>query len=251
MGRAAGEAKGTGPVLARRLGPRRPLSPTERHFLFLEFGPGAGAFDAAVYMRKTDGSAAVRLGEGRPLAISPDGTTVLAPRRTPGSLPHLVLLPTGPGRRSPLPTTASPDSTGRSGCPTARESCSPPRRKTARPALCPRSAGRQRAADYPRGRRAPGRCHETVSPDGQSVLAFSGTARPLSFRSREEIRRPVAGLNPGDRAVQWTGGRTFPLRGSPEEIAGQGLAARSGDRKPAALQGDLCRPSRRTVSGTS
>jgi len=49
----------------------------------------------AVYIRKTDGSPAILLGEGAALALSPDGKWVVA--QSPGSPAQLRLLPTGVG----------------------------------------------------------------------------------------------------------------------------------------------------------
>jgi hypothetical protein len=60
---------------------------------------GGGA-DRSIYLRTTDGAPAVRLGEGVPLAISPDKQWVLS---TPVAADRLVLLPTGVGRSRPLP----------------------------------------------------------------------------------------------------------------------------------------------------
>ncbi len=62
--------------------------------LFDETGEGGGS-SYAVYLRGTDGSEAVRLGDGHALALSPDGKWALStPHATPA---ELVLLPTGPG----------------------------------------------------------------------------------------------------------------------------------------------------------
>ncbi|HEX6906463.1 MAG TPA: hypothetical protein VF154_07655 [Terriglobales bacterium] len=47
------------------------------------------------YVRKTDGSPAVLLGEGAAVALSPDGKWVVA--QSPGSPAQLRLLPTGVG----------------------------------------------------------------------------------------------------------------------------------------------------------
>ena len=57
--------------------------------------------DFVTYLRGTDGSAAVRLGPGYPLEISPDGkwAMVLGSTRAPS---QLVLLPTGTGEARPL-----------------------------------------------------------------------------------------------------------------------------------------------------
>ena len=68
---------------------------------FTEEAEGGGP-GYSVYLRKTDGSPAVRLGEGEAIALSPDGKWVLAAlvRLNP---PPLVLLPTGAGEPKPLP----------------------------------------------------------------------------------------------------------------------------------------------------
>jgi eukaryotic-like serine/threonine-protein kinase len=69
------------------------VSPDGRTILFSEFGDAAGP-KGAVYLRKTDGSAAVLLGEGSGINLSPDGRWALATSR---SSEGLVVLPTGPG----------------------------------------------------------------------------------------------------------------------------------------------------------
>jgi hypothetical protein len=67
--------------------------------LFSEL-PEGGAEGGFVYVRKTDGSPAVRLGEGQGFAVSPDGNWALARRSSPQ---RLVLLPTGVGEEKTLP----------------------------------------------------------------------------------------------------------------------------------------------------
>jgi Tol biopolymer transport system component/tRNA A-37 threonylcarbamoyl transferase component Bud32 len=70
------------------------LSPDGKTLLFYEAGEGGGA-PYAVYLRMTDGSPAVRLGEGIALALSPDQKWVIStPLRSPG---ELILLPTKAG----------------------------------------------------------------------------------------------------------------------------------------------------------
>jgi eukaryotic-like serine/threonine-protein kinase len=75
------------------------LSHDGRTVLFNEAGEGGGP-KYAVYIRKTDGSPAVRLGEGNGLSLSPDEKWVLA--RLNGKLSPLVLLPTGVGEMKPI-----------------------------------------------------------------------------------------------------------------------------------------------------
>ena len=59
------------------------LSSDGRTLLFEEEGEGAGD-TYAIYVRGTDGSAAIRLGEGRALCVATDGKSVLGLNR--GSL---------------------------------------------------------------------------------------------------------------------------------------------------------------------
>ena len=73
----------------------RDMSPDGRTILFDETGEGTGE-KYGVYLRRTDGSAAVRLGDGSAMSLSPDGKWALAV--TTGSTPHqLVIYPTGAG----------------------------------------------------------------------------------------------------------------------------------------------------------
>jgi Tol biopolymer transport system component len=73
----------------------RDISADGRTLLFDESGQGGGP-NYSVYIRKTDGSPAVRLGDGAAYALSPDGKWVAS--SPPGPPPQpLVLLPTGPG----------------------------------------------------------------------------------------------------------------------------------------------------------
>jgi eukaryotic-like serine/threonine-protein kinase len=75
------------------------LSPDGNEILFQEAGEGGGP-KYAVYIRKTDGSPAIRLGEGSGIALSPDGKWALARlNQTPAPF---VLLPTGVGEMKPV-----------------------------------------------------------------------------------------------------------------------------------------------------
>jgi eukaryotic-like serine/threonine-protein kinase len=69
------------------------MSADGKTIVFSETGEAAGA-NYSLYLRKTDGSAAVRLGDGGFGFLSPDGKWVLAMDRSPAKL---VLLPTGVG----------------------------------------------------------------------------------------------------------------------------------------------------------
>ena len=87
------------------------ISPDGQTLLFREEGE-AGGESYAVYLRKTDGSPAVRLGDGASLALSPDGKWALCTR--PDRLADLFLLPTKAGESKALPrSTVSQFNTGR------------------------------------------------------------------------------------------------------------------------------------------
>lgn len=68
------------------------LSPDGSRALFYEGGVGGGP-KGSVYLRGTDGSPAVRLGDGTAQALSPDGRWAI----TRTTAPHLDLIPTGAG----------------------------------------------------------------------------------------------------------------------------------------------------------
>jgi Tol biopolymer transport system component len=74
------------------------LSPDGRTLLFTEVSAPVGA-NYSFYMRGTDGSPVVRLGEGMAQDISPDGRWILAITQMP---PRLVIYPIGSGERRTL-----------------------------------------------------------------------------------------------------------------------------------------------------
>jgi Tol biopolymer transport system component len=71
------------------------ISNDAKSMLFAELSSGEGR-NAAIYLRKTDGSPAVRLGYGNRPSLSPDGKWVVCIRRE-SARSRLLLLPTGPG----------------------------------------------------------------------------------------------------------------------------------------------------------
>jgi len=75
------------------------LSRDGRMLLFGDDSASAGP-NYAVCLRTTDGGPVVRLGEGSPCGLSPDGKSALAIVFTP---PQLVIYPTGPGAARRLP----------------------------------------------------------------------------------------------------------------------------------------------------
>jgi serine/threonine protein kinase/Tol biopolymer transport system component len=75
------------------------ISADGKTLLFSEAGEGGGP-KYAVYLRSTEGSPAIRLGEGTGAALSPDGKWAIG---RPNTVPApLVLMPTGVGELKPL-----------------------------------------------------------------------------------------------------------------------------------------------------
>jgi len=71
------------------------LSPDGKTVVFSETGEAVGT-DYGIYLRKTDGSPAIRLGSGGDAALSPDGSWVAVVDHS--SPAQIVLLPTGAGQ---------------------------------------------------------------------------------------------------------------------------------------------------------
>ncbi len=71
------------------------LSNDGKSLVFVELSNGQGR-NSAIYLRKTDGSAAIQLGYGNRPSLSPDGKWVACIRHV-GDRSSLMLLPTGPG----------------------------------------------------------------------------------------------------------------------------------------------------------
>src|SRR5262249_21024647 len=168
-----------------------------------EVGEGAGP-TPAVYLRQTDGSAAVRLGEGEPRAISPDGSQVLAVSESPGAVPHLVVLPTGPGEPKTLPNDRFIKFRWAQWVPDGRSIVFSAVMKGGQPRIYRREmdTGEEQPIS-PEGYdlRPP---TKTVSPDGKSVVAFSADGKPALFPIGGGDPKPVLGLKPGERPVAWT-----------------------------------------------
>jgi len=181
------------------------VTPDGTTLVITEFGEGGDPRRWSIYLRKTDDSPAVRLGDGQAMAISPDGTRVLAMTRTAG--PQLVLYPTGPGEAVRIPnhgisdyfmavwlpdgkhilfTGVAPDGAQR--C--YFESVD----GTEFRALSP--AGFSLALAQPAGARAPDG-HSFVAIDANHVariLSLDGSAKP----------RSIPGIQPWETPLRWS-----------------------------------------------
>jgi serine/threonine protein kinase len=214
------------------------LSADGKVFLFSEKQPGWN--QASVYVRKTDGSQPVHLGEGFGQALSPDGKWALTVPELPGS--RLILLPTGAGEARPLRNEEGltfpvigwggwlPD--GKS----VVFSAAAPGRQTR--LYVQDIAGGKPWPVSPEGTRMnPG--HNWISPDGKSVI---GTANGrLALYSLDGGPSRSLPLAAGDVPIRWTAdGKSlyvFDPRGSPTRVS---LVDLSSGRKRLWKEFDAC-----------
>jgi hypothetical protein len=167
------------------------LTPDGSAVLFMEWGDGVGARPVA-FVRPTDGSPAVRLGEGAPAAILPDGRKALVYRRDPH---RLVLLSVGPGQETTLPVgDVRTFSAGRSLYSTA---FFPDGRRFVFLAAAADGLMRLWVQDVDGGPPRPFGVAETfsnpvVSPDGSSVAGLATATNALVvFSASGEVRRRI------------------------------------------------------------
>ncbi len=176
------------------------LSADGGRLLLTEDREGAGA-TPAVYLRGTDGSPAVRLGEGRGFAISPDGLWVLA---VAGQTPALVLLPTGAGEGRTLDRGDLRDFRWGAWLPDGRSVVFSATTANGASRIYVQAVpdGKPRAITPERFTLPP--ATSPVSPDGKSVFASSGgkwVVIPVSGASQESV---IPGIERGEVPIQWS-----------------------------------------------
>ena len=178
------------------------LSADGRTALFSYFGEGSGA-NYSAYVRKTDGSPAVRLGEGVPRGLSPDGKWVVSTLYAP---PQIMLLPVGAGEAKRLERGAIEQYVGASWFPDGK-----------RIAFQGRESGhgwRHYIQDVEGGGPRPFTPEGTtteesygipISPDGKSVIAVNAEQKAFLFPVEGNgSPRPILGFDPGDVVIQWS-----------------------------------------------
>ena len=172
------------------------LSDDGRRVLFTELPEGAGE-GGFTYLRKTDGSPAVRLGEGVALALSPDGKWALSMLASPS---RLVLLPTGVGQAKTLTHPGLtyldwgawfPDN--RRVLFMAKANGSPPLAYV-----------QDIEVGEPRSIGPPGIGRPIVAPDGRTIAALAPDRTPVLFSVDGGEARPCPGLQSGDLPIRWS-----------------------------------------------
>jgi Tol biopolymer transport system component len=183
------------------------LSADGKKLLFYEWGEGV-AGNPTVYLRDTSGGDAIRLGEGRALALSPDGKLALALQAGPP--PRLVLLPTGPGEEKRLAPSGLTEYYSAAWFPSGKRVLFVAAGSDAQP--------HSYVQDVYGGAARP-ISDETmqavlVSPD-EKLLAGIGSAGDYVLRPVDGGQtQPIRGALPGDDLIQWSAdGRFLYVRG--------------------------------------
>ena len=156
-----------------------------------------------VFIRKTDGSPAVRLGEGLPAQISADGNWALTTYPSglkPTSSPQLLLLPTGAGQ----PVTLSHDSIYHGstklfpdGKRVLFEGSEPGRER--------RTWVQDVAGGKPLAITPEGTAGHWVSPDGRLLAAFDAQRKFWLYPMDGGQPSSLSGIEPGESVIRWSG----------------------------------------------
>jgi Tol biopolymer transport system component len=172
------------------------LSSDGKQVVFHEGGKGGGML-GTLFLRKTDGSAAVRLGDGYGIALSPDQKWVLGV--VPTTPPRFSLIPTGAGEASELkvPGIENPRWQGfaadsRRLIVSGQEKGHPVRQYLFDP------ANGKLEAIVPEGVRG------QVSPDGKFLFARSESGKAELIPIDGGSAREVQGFHDDDRPLQVT-----------------------------------------------
>ena len=166
----------------------------------LVFGDGSRAAGEyyAVMLRRTDGSPAIRLGEGADLGISRDNQWVVSD--VPSTPVKLMIYPTGAGTARRLDHGEFAGITAASflGDGSRLLVCGNEPKHAARCYVRPIADGAMRAFT-PEGVRA-----AIASPDGQSIVALFGDNGYRQFSIRDGSSQSVPGLTPRDHVLRYS-----------------------------------------------
>jgi Tol biopolymer transport system component len=179
------------------------VSPDGSRILFSEMGSAAGSALDSIFLRRTDGSPPVRLGEGRADALSPDGKWAVAMLLTSPS--QLIVLPTGPGE----PKRLSRDSLDYQ-----RAWWFPDGKRLLVAGSEPGHAVRIFVRDLEGGKLRPvtpekmevNPGQSILSPDGHWVAAGESGKKAYLYpvESTAGEPRPIPGINDNEAPIQWS-----------------------------------------------
>jgi eukaryotic-like serine/threonine-protein kinase len=196
------------------------LTPDGRTLLFEEAGEGEFR---TIYVRRTDGSPAKIIGDGRSMAISPDGRWVAANIKGRGS--QVVLMPTGAGEPQAVDTM---------GHHFTEAAFSSDRKRL----LLTGDGGPVYVKDLPAGRLSPvaptGTTCRRISPDGRQAACTGPEGEGMIYPIEGGSPRAIPGLQAGEQLLSWSSdGRALfvgQFRKAPMKIVRLDLA--TGRREP-------------------
>ncbi len=207
-------------VIRREMMARAPGGPRERDLSWLDYsfasglsddgstvffaenGEGGGA-GYSLYLRKTDGSPAVRLGEGAAMALSPDRRWALGNQNYTSETPTLVLLPTGVGDARALP---------RNGINTHAAAFFPDGRRLLLTGTDSSRTTRVYVQDVETGATKPVGPDGTrfslpsnpITPDGRAAVLREADGNQRLFAVDGGEGRPIPGLTQDDQPIRWS-----------------------------------------------
>jgi serine/threonine protein kinase len=172
------------------------LSSDGASFIFTESGQGSGT-NYAVYLRKTDGSPAVRLGDGHGHGRSPDGKWVISILSNPA---QIVLLPTGAGEARHLERFGIEQyGYGAAWLPSGKGIVFIGKEK-GRPM---RTYVQDLDGGQPRAVTPEGVTGYLLSPDGKLLLGRDTSEKKALYPLEGGEPRTVPGLEDEDRVIRW------------------------------------------------
>jgi Tol biopolymer transport system component len=178
------------------------LSDDGQSLLISEQSAASGAQSYAAYLRKTDGSPAVRLGDGLAQSLSPDGSFVAAIGL--GDRSVITLLPTGPGEEKKLPPGPVTQIDSVAWFPDGRRLVFAGKKEGEPTRLYAQDVAQGAPRPIsPDGVRFP-YPSRAVSPDGRSIAGLDAAGHIVIQPAEGGEPRPVAGMQPGDIPIRWS-----------------------------------------------
>ena len=173
------------------------LSADGRQFIFSYFGEGSGT-NYTSYIRKTDGSPAVRLGEGAATSLSADGKWAVTVLHTP---PQIVILPTGAGQPKTIERGGIEEYSWATWFPDGHRILFTGREpgRAMRCYVQEISEGAKQRPVTPEGV-----VGTLVSPDGKFVIATNASNQTSLYPIDGGDPRPFAGLSEGEKVIGWS-----------------------------------------------